>query len=278
MVTKKQKIIELIKYGVTDVSAISRRTHCSKGYIYKIARGHGYIVSSKDRDFIYSGLTVQQVLDIHEKIILSGGKAHGVLNESTIEFTLNRAQRYKELSMRLAIIIQGIAERHPFNGGNKRTALAVGDICLDEYGLELSLRVKDTIKFMKSVASYEYNLKEIADWITEYVDLYSKVKKEVETETPKIAADLISFFNVGKKVRLLKKEIEDKKTPDKKLYEELNAFTKNITVPPEKCYNRKKEVCRFCEILRKLIIKGELTTKRAKDIRRKADWLIFHSK
>jgi len=60
--------------------------------------------------------------------------------------------------------IHEIATKHPLANGNKRLALAMGDILLRSEGYRLNWELDETVKFMLRVARGEVSRREVESW------------------------------------------------------------------------------------------------------------------
>ena len=81
--------------------------------------------------------TEQQVADLHEHVLARYGGLPGSRVGTSIGATLGRIQtnlayQFEEptVAQAAALAVYAFAVGHPFNDGNKRTALAVGDLIL----------------------------------------------------------------------------------------------------------------------------------------------------
>ena len=81
--------------------------------------------------------TEQQVADLHEHLLTRHGGLPGSRVGTSIGATLGRIQtnlayRFEEptIAETAALAVYAFAIGHPFNDGNKRTALAIGDLIL----------------------------------------------------------------------------------------------------------------------------------------------------
>ncbi len=79
-------------------------------------------------------VTVQQVADIHEKLLARDGGLPGYRLGASLASVLDRVknniqyggQQYRDASTVAALTTYAIVVGHPFNDANKRTALAAG--------------------------------------------------------------------------------------------------------------------------------------------------------
>ncbi|MBI2051479.1 type II toxin-antitoxin system death-on-curing family toxin [Candidatus Roizmanbacteria bacterium] len=117
-------------------------------------------------------LAVDEVLVIHEQMIrLFGGRpdVHDfTLLHSAVErpkATFGGSDLYATLFGKAAALIQSLILNHPFDDGNKRTAITSCAAFLAKNGWILKLPKKESIQFTLDVDSHKLSLEEIASWI-----------------------------------------------------------------------------------------------------------------
>jgi len=84
----------------------------------------------------------EDIIELHEVVILATGGATGILNSHYIEAALNRPVTYAQYSEYTlhticAIILDSLARSHAFSDGNKRTALTSMIFTYNLNGVEL---------------------------------------------------------------------------------------------------------------------------------------------
>ena len=91
-------------------------------------------------------LTVIEVLMIHDDQIERYGGGTGVRDRGLLEAVLFRPQTgyYADLIEEAAALWESLAQNHPFNDGNKRTALAVTYTFLAINGTRITADAEDT--------------------------------------------------------------------------------------------------------------------------------------
>ncbi len=117
-------------------------------------------------------LTVIEVLAIHEDQIERYGGAHGVRDPGLLEAALYRPQTgyYADLIEEAAALWESLAQNHPFNDGNKRTAFAATFTFLAINGGVLQADSDETYDFIMGL--YEaggFNLEHLAAWLRRVV-------------------------------------------------------------------------------------------------------------
>jgi len=99
-------------------------------------------------------------------ILRESGGEFGFMSEGTLRYiidTLNHMEA--DAFTRAAFVIYEIATKHPLANGNKRLALAMGDMVLRSEGAYIDWDLDETVKFMLRVAREEVSRKEIEAWL-----------------------------------------------------------------------------------------------------------------
>jgi len=117
--------------------------------------------------------TVQKIIEVQSWHILQSvhqedrGMAGLILTPGTLEHLVNYADNLLNSYERAAWMFHGIATRHPFYQGNKRTAFAIAEMIL-----MLSLEKKMIIAeddsiylFVMGIAQYSYSIEDVQDWL-----------------------------------------------------------------------------------------------------------------
>jgi len=115
-------------------------------------------------------LTLSMVTAIHDELIYEFGGLAGVRDPGLLESALDRPrnifahQPRSSLFKLAAALCIGIAKNHPFNDGNKRTALlaARAFLFLNRYTLEP--REDDEVMALVAVADGSLDEEHLADW------------------------------------------------------------------------------------------------------------------
>uniref|UniRef100_A0A7V5XF32 Type II toxin-antitoxin system death-on-curing family toxin n=1 Tax=Thermodesulfobacterium geofontis TaxID=1295609 RepID=A0A7V5XF32_9BACT len=118
-------------------------------------------------------ITLEEILLIHEKVVLETGGIFGILNFEAIKSSLERPfssfegkEFYPDLWHKVAVLIHSIISYHPFIDGNKRTALVAGDVCLRLNGYRIRPS-EEVEKFFWEIARGEKSIDDIAKWLQE---------------------------------------------------------------------------------------------------------------
>lgn len=117
-------------------------------------------------------LTVQEVLFIHDYVILETGGSHGVHSLGLLESAVARPQAsydgkdlYADLFTKAAALLESLARNHAFVDGNKRTAISATDSFLFANGWELDTENGELEDYVVSVVVEHPSTKSIAQWI-----------------------------------------------------------------------------------------------------------------
>lgn len=117
-------------------------------------------------------IPLEDVIFIHEAIIdRVGGKA-GIRDFTLLHSAIFRPQAsfggkdlYPSIFDKAAALIHSLLLNHPFNDGNKRTALASCERFLNINSIEITASQKDKVQFTLDIESKKLNLQDIAKWL-----------------------------------------------------------------------------------------------------------------
>ncbi|OGD86839.1 hypothetical protein A2164_01345 [Candidatus Curtissbacteria bacterium RBG_13_35_7] len=120
-------------------------------------------------------VSLEDVLFFHEMIIeASGGKA-GISDFTLFHSAIARPQAsfagkdlYKAIFEKTAACVHSLLLNHPFNDGNKRTALAVGERFLNINGYEINASQKEKVKFTLDIEAKKLDLPRISGWLKKH--------------------------------------------------------------------------------------------------------------
>lgn len=120
----------------------------------------------------YSVLSIEQVLYLHEKIIILAGGVQGVRDFALMHSALERAKAtfggedlYPTITHKAAALMHSLVMNHCFLDGNKRTAWQVTKRFLYANGAELSYTQQEVIDFCLSVDNKGWAVPEIVIWL-----------------------------------------------------------------------------------------------------------------
>jgi death-on-curing protein len=109
-------------------------------------------------------ISSEEIVKVHDNVILEYGGELGILNEGTLEYLqyevhkmLLKSLGKEALSIhRIAgFLLHGIVTKHPFQDGNKRTGYLVANSILDVFGYSNSASDEDRISFLKELGIYK---------------------------------------------------------------------------------------------------------------------------
>lgn len=122
-------------------------------------------------------LEMDEILAIHETMIeLFGGR--GEIHDFTLlhsavermKVTFGGVDLYSKLYEKAAALIQSLILNHPFDDGNKRTAITSCARFLWINGQELSLPLDESIQFTLDIDAHKIDFEEIAQWLEEHCE------------------------------------------------------------------------------------------------------------
>ncbi|MBI4670944.1 MAG: type II toxin-antitoxin system death-on-curing family toxin [Chloroflexi bacterium] len=119
-------------------------------------------------------LELDEVLRIHERLIIQYGGSFGVLNQGALESALAAPQQtmfgqdlYPEIASKAAILFYLFIKNHAFMDGNKRTGFACLIRCLNVNGYVLNAAGDELYQFTMDVATSVLDKEHVTEWITE---------------------------------------------------------------------------------------------------------------
>jgi death-on-curing protein len=117
-------------------------------------------------------VTLEEILRLHFQVIEDFGGSHGVRDEGRLKSVTQApkqavfgVEQYPSLHEKAAVYLRNIIGDHPFNDGNKRTAVTVCGIFLARNGSTLKADPKDLEIFTIKVATHHLQIDEIATWL-----------------------------------------------------------------------------------------------------------------
>lgn len=117
-------------------------------------------------------LTVEQVLFIHDRLIIETGGSHGVRDLGLLESAVYRPQSifdgadlYPDLFTIAASLLQSLIQNHPFIDGNKRTGITSTILFLNLNGCQIKLCNNELEQFTIDGATQHPTIVWIASWL-----------------------------------------------------------------------------------------------------------------
>jgi death-on-curing protein len=117
-------------------------------------------------------LTVEEIIQIHEKLIEQFGGEQGIVDKNRLDFITSKVQSSRgDVYRKASILLHDIISSHPFIDGNKRVAIEAADTFLRENGKSLELKdINKTGEYINSIAEGKKNMMSIEKWIKEQCD------------------------------------------------------------------------------------------------------------
>lgn len=121
-------------------------------------------------------LTSNEIVPLHEKMILSTGGSYGVRDMGLLESAVFSAsviyaghEPYKTIYEKSARLAYSIIKNHPFIDGNKRTGIFVMLITLDINSIKLNYSQQEIIELGLGIADGSKNYEAILSWINSHL-------------------------------------------------------------------------------------------------------------
>ena len=116
--------------------------------------------------------SVQDVIDIHEIMILRYGGSPGLRDAGLLESALASPRQtmfdqelYPDIAAKAAILLLGLLKNHPFVDGNKRTALVTTLRFLETNDCTLNATEDELFDFILNIITAKVNKDEATTWI-----------------------------------------------------------------------------------------------------------------
>lgn len=124
----------------------------------------------------YSGVTLEEVLRLHDIAINGFGGATGVRDGGQLEACLATPLNaffgilaYPTLPMAAAALLHGLAHSHPFVDGNKRTALLATGLFVNKNGFRLTTTEDELVGLVSGAAEGTLDRSAIGSFLTERI-------------------------------------------------------------------------------------------------------------
>jgi len=120
-------------------------------------------------------LTLEEVIAIHEEMIEVGGGRPGIRDFLLLHSALERPKAtfagqllYPTIFSQAAALMHSLVRNHPFEDGNKRTALFSVMRFLGKNGYRLSAPDEELVEFPLKVETQRLGVEEIAAWLKKH--------------------------------------------------------------------------------------------------------------
>lgn len=121
-------------------------------------------------------LSLQEVLTLHEKLILQTGGILGTRDRAALasaaaqpEMTFDANDLYPTLAEKAAALGHSLIQNHPFLDGNKRVGHAAMEVFLLLNGYEISAPLDEQEQIILSVASGGMSREELSNWLSQKI-------------------------------------------------------------------------------------------------------------
>lgn len=131
-------------------------------------------------------LTVKDIIKINAKLIttVSSGELIGLKDASALDMAVNQPQQevfgeelYPTIYDKAAILAINLAKRHPFQNGNKRTALVSMITFLMMNGYTTSLTQAEAVQFILNITTSNQAFDLMKEEVASFLETSGKVKK-----------------------------------------------------------------------------------------------------
>jgi death-on-curing protein len=120
-------------------------------------------------------VSVEDAVFIHDYILDQSGGLKGIRDTGLLESCVRKPQthlfginRYKNAYSKAAALLESIALYHPFNDGNKRSAMAIAGFFLFINGLQVTFTNNEYDEFMIFVVQNKPDINTIESWLKEH--------------------------------------------------------------------------------------------------------------
>jgi death-on-curing protein len=121
-------------------------------------------------------LTIEQVLELHSRVLEQSGGAEGVRDHAALESSVAQLRQsfdgrdlYPSLIAKAAALAFFLVRNHPFVDGNKRVAHAALEVTLVLNGFEIQAAIEEQEQIMLSLAAGNLSREELAKWVEQHL-------------------------------------------------------------------------------------------------------------
>ena len=120
----------------------------------------------------YLALSIERVIDIHNRIIIDAGGKEGIRDFTLLHSALERCKvtfagedLYPTIYDKGSALLHSLIMNHPFLDGNKRTAHALTSAFLNSNGFFIIASQDEIVRFCISIDNDGIRGKEIVSWL-----------------------------------------------------------------------------------------------------------------
>ena len=142
-------------------------------------------------------ITIEEIIEIHDKIIEKYGGEHGILNKGILEFAVYwvNSNPRRSVLWKVAVLLRDIVSGHPFVDGNKRTGFEVADTILKAKGYRFTTTQSEILRFLIKLAKEGMEIEEIVKWLKDNTKRVSKMpRKRRKREKSKLRPEYEKAF------------------------------------------------------------------------------------
>ena len=121
-------------------------------------------------------IDIQEVLVIHDTLIVQFGGSNGIRDYNLLVSAINRpftgtgdTEFYPTMHEKAAALIESIVKNHPFVDGNKRTGYVMMRLFLLNNGFDIQASQDEKYTFVIRIASGSLTIEHITSWILEHI-------------------------------------------------------------------------------------------------------------
>jgi death on curing protein len=121
-------------------------------------------------------LSLTEILEIHDRIIVISGGARGIRDMRALEsainqprVTFNRTDLYPDIIAKAAALCFFIVMNHPFVDGNKRAGHAAMEIFLILNGFEIEATIDEQEKIILDLAAGKVDREQFTVWLNNHI-------------------------------------------------------------------------------------------------------------
>ena len=121
-------------------------------------------------------IDIQEVLVIHDTLIVQFGGSNGIRDYNLLVSAINRpftgtgdTEFYPTIHEKAAALIESIVKNHPFVDGNKRTGYVMMRLFLLNNGFDIQASQDEKYTFVIRIASGSLSIEHITSWILEHI-------------------------------------------------------------------------------------------------------------